>query len=109
MPFGVFPQPVHQALHGYLHRRKADKGEVGAAVAAALRAGYQHVDCAAFYKNEDEVGAAVPGMSVTRFRCSTHACTCAFWCFDQISFVFLDEASAHLTWFFWAPLDSEFY
>ena len=34
-------------------------GEVGAAVRAALRAGYRHLDCAAVYGNEKEIGAVL--------------------------------------------------
>ncbi|KAL6761312.1 low CO2-induced aldose reductase [Haematococcus lacustris] len=37
---------------------KAAKGEVHAAVVTALKAGYRHIDCAAVYGNEHEVGAA---------------------------------------------------
>jgi alcohol dehydrogenase (NADP+) len=37
-------------------------GEVGAAVRAALRAGYRHLDCAAAYGNEAEVGAVLAEM-----------------------------------------------
>ena len=34
-------------------------GEVGAAVEEALRAGYRHIDCAAIYGNEAEIGEAL--------------------------------------------------
>lgn len=38
---------------------KASKGEVGAAVTAALKAGYRLLDCAQGYGNQAEVGAAI--------------------------------------------------
>ena len=36
---------------------QAPQGEVGAAVKAALTGGYKHIDCAACYGNEEEIGA----------------------------------------------------
>ena len=38
---------------------KSEKGQVKFAVYEALKAGYRHVDCAAIYENEHEVGAAL--------------------------------------------------
>jgi alcohol dehydrogenase (NADP+) len=38
---------------------KAESGEVGRAVEAALAAGYRHIDCAAIYRNEAEIGNAL--------------------------------------------------
>lgn len=38
---------------------KLDTGEVGRAVEFALKAGYRHIDCAAAYSNESEVGESL--------------------------------------------------
>jgi alcohol dehydrogenase (NADP+) len=38
---------------------KSDKGQVGQAVEIALQEGYRHIDCAAIYNNEIEIGEAL--------------------------------------------------
>ena len=38
---------------------KAEAGEVGGAVGAALELGYRHLDCASIYGNEAEIGASL--------------------------------------------------
>ncbi|KAF8308930.1 Aldo/keto reductase [Clavulina sp. PMI_390] len=45
---------------------KAGRGEVGAAVTSALRAGYRHIDGAWTYGNEAEVGEAIAASGIPR-------------------------------------------
>ena len=40
--------------------------EVEKAVEIALKAGYKHIDCAAIYRNESEVGAGIKNSGVPR-------------------------------------------
>ena len=45
---------------------KSRPGEVAAAVVTALKAGYRHIDAAACYGNETEVGAGLAASGVAR-------------------------------------------
>jgi len=41
---------------------KSEPGQVAAAIQAAVRAGYRHIDCAAIYGNEKEIGSALAAL-----------------------------------------------
>ena len=45
---------------------ESSAGDVGAAVMSALGAGVRHIDCAAAYRNEKEIGAALAASAVPR-------------------------------------------
>lgn len=45
---------------------QAKPHEVEKAVEIALRSGYRHIDCAAIYRNETEVGAGINASGVPR-------------------------------------------
>lgn len=65
-------QPVIELLDGNripqlgLGVWQASPEEARAAVSAALKAGYRHVDTASIYKNEDGVGAGLQGSGIPR-------------------------------------------
>ena len=45
---------------------QAEPNVVGRAVSFALKTGYRHIDCAAIYRNEKEVGASLAASTVSR-------------------------------------------
>lgn len=56
-------------------------GEVRAAVAHAIKAGYRHIDCAYAYGNEGEVGAGIKeGLEATGLKRSDLFITTKLWC-----------------------------
>ncbi|KAL4854860.1 NADPH-dependent aldo-keto reductase [Chlorella vulgaris] len=55
----VFPAAVRLPLVGLGTWTQRKPGEVREAVETALRLGYRHIDCAADYQNEGEVGQAI--------------------------------------------------
>ena len=61
----VMPSGLRMPLTG-LGTWEAAKGQVGAAVAAALEAGVRHIDCAPVYRNEKEVGDAIARANIAR-------------------------------------------
>eukprot|EP01062_Namystynia_karyoxenos_P010321 TRINITY_DN13655_c0_g1_i1.p1 TRINITY_DN13655_c0_g1~~TRINITY_DN13655_c0_g1_i1.p1 ORF type:complete len:351 (+),score=106.68 TRINITY_DN13655_c0_g1_i1:72-1055(+) len=56
LPLGTSGQTVPRIGLGTW---KSDPGQVGVAVRAALEIGYRHIDCAAVYGNEQEIGAVL--------------------------------------------------
>ncbi|KAI3430220.1 hypothetical protein D9Q98_004818 [Chlorella vulgaris] len=55
----VFPAAIRLPLVGLGTWTQRKPGEVREAVETALRLGYRHIDCAADYQNEGEVGQAI--------------------------------------------------
>ena len=65
---------------------KSPRGAVARAVRAALDAGYRHVDCAAVYRNEHEVGAAIAGaLGDSVLRRDQLFVTSKLWCADSFA------------------------
>ncbi|XP_059667859.1 NADPH-dependent aldo-keto reductase, chloroplastic-like [Cornus florida] len=64
---------------------RAPAGEVGAAVIAAVKAGYRHIDCARVYDNEKEVGEALKELFSTGVvKRSEIWITSKLWCSDHL-------------------------
>ncbi|KAL4428139.1 hypothetical protein ABPG75_002228 [Micractinium tetrahymenae] len=55
----IFPAAARMPLVGLGTWTQKQQGEVRDAVETAIRMGYRHIDCAAEYGNEDEVGAGL--------------------------------------------------
>lgn len=66
--FSTFPGIDHIDFHVnvIIGTWRAPPGEVGNAVATALREGYRHIDCALIYKNEAEVGEGIRRSGIPR-------------------------------------------
>lgn len=63
---------------------KASPGEVGQAVIHAVKAGYRHIDCAAVYGNEQEVGQALKELFDSGIvKREELWITSKLWCSDQ--------------------------
>ncbi|KAF5180863.1 Nadph-dependent aldo-keto reductase protein [Thalictrum thalictroides] len=63
---------------------RAEPGVVGDAVTAAVKAGYRHIDCAATYCNEKEIGAALKQLFITGVvKRSDLWITSKLWCSNQ--------------------------
>jgi hypothetical protein len=63
--------------------RKSSPGQVRAAVLAAVRCGYRHIDCAAAYGNEHEVNTAAAASSAKQQH---HSCEL----FKEMNGVYID-------------------
>lgn len=71
---------------------KSEKGQVRSAVYEAFKAGYRHIDCAAIYENEHEVGSALQqAFSEHLIRRQEIFLTSKLWCGHQDT----------LLWFLW--------
>ena len=86
----VASQPVEMLSSGHvmpvvgLGTWKSPRGAVARAVRAALDVGYRHIDCAAVYRNEHEVGAAIAGAFADGvLRRGELFVTSKLWCADS--------------------------
>lgn len=77
---------------------KSEKGQVRHAVYEALKAGYRHVDCAAIYENEHEVGAALQQAFTQAVTARNHVfITSKLWYVSRLQMQLFAEETSYTT------------